>query len=63
MLVILDYSDGSVHVFDTVYSNEHEVTEEDLKKIYPYYKESQCSWMYKDSDIDITFHGCEYEEE
>ena len=63
MLVILDYSIGSVHIFDVSYPEEHEITEDDLKKVYQYYKESQCSWMYKDDDIDITFHGCDYEEE
>lgn len=64
MLVILDYCCGSVHIFNTSFSKGHEITEEDLRKIYPEYRESECNWMYKDGDtIDVTFHGCIYEEE
>lgn len=64
MLVILDYANGSVNIFNTSFPKEHEISEDDLKKIYPEYKESQCSWMYKDGDtIDVIFNGCNYEEE
>ena len=47
-LVILDYSDCSVHFYDV--DTEDPI---DIEKLG--YKESQCSWMFGQS-IDITFH-------
>lgn len=58
MLVILDYGNGSVHVFATNISADTEITEDVLKGLYDGYKESQCCWMWKSGDkIDVTFHG------
>lgn len=47
-LVILDYSDLSVHFYDV--DTEEDV---DIEKLG--FKESECSWMYGE-DINLKFH-------
>ena len=59
-IIILDYASSDVHVFDydkKVYGGDYEAFYEAINEERGFdFKDSQCSCMIVDGDIDITIH-------